>query len=163
VESPDIYHDSHRKGLAEVGALIRAYGKLVFHIIYGLTGGREESLDLTQERQPAGFGAVAAGTSSRPALRYLVSWRTASKQRFYPSCNDPLLLEQHFPYRPQHQSRSMRESNPLHALHAHFLRDFWSDTVVTQPGNHQDEVWLFSASSKHGYRFISESQFTLEA
>lgn len=41
-----------------VEALIRAYGKLVFHTIYGLTGDWEESQDLTQDtfmRKPGSY------------------------------------------------------------------------------------------------------------
>ena len=41
-------------------ALIQSYSKLVFHVIYGLTGHWEESQDLTQETFLQAFRGIDA-------------------------------------------------------------------------------------------------------
>jgi len=53
-----------------VEELIERYGKLVFHVIYGLTGRWEESQDLTQETFLLAFrGIDAARVASRPQFQ----------------------------------------------------------------------------------------------
>jgi RNA polymerase sigma factor (sigma-70 family) len=50
-----------------IEALVRSYSKLVFHVIYGLTGQWEESQDLTQETFLQAFrGIEAARAASGP-------------------------------------------------------------------------------------------------
>jgi DNA-directed RNA polymerase specialized sigma24 family protein len=54
-----------------VEALLRAYGKLVFHTIYGLTSDWEESQDLTQE-------TFLQAPSSRQNEMFLRLWQNSS-------------------------------------------------------------------------------------
>ena len=55
---------------AAIEALIENYGKLVFHVIYGLTGDWHESEDLTQETYLQAFrGIGAARAKAGPAFQ----------------------------------------------------------------------------------------------
>ncbi len=57
-----------------VEALIRAYGKLVFHTIYGLTGDWEESQDLTQETFLQALRAIDAARATSGADFHEKAW-----------------------------------------------------------------------------------------
>lgn len=57
-----------------VEALIRAYGKLVFHTIYGLTGDWEESQDLTQETFLQALRAIDAAQATSGADFHAKAW-----------------------------------------------------------------------------------------
>src|SRR6185437_15500040 len=46
-----------------IEALLQDYGKLVFHVIYGLTGNWQESEDLTQETFLQAFRGIDAARS----------------------------------------------------------------------------------------------------
>ncbi len=57
-----------------VEALIREYGKLVFHTIYGMTGDWEESQDLTQDTFHQAFKAIDAARAKSGALFQPRAW-----------------------------------------------------------------------------------------
>src|SRR5256885_14802699 len=54
--------------------LIDTYGKLVFHVIYGLIGRWEESQDLTQETFLQAFRAVDAAKAARGEHFHAKAW-----------------------------------------------------------------------------------------
>jgi RNA polymerase sigma factor (sigma-70 family) len=57
-----------------VEKLMRAYGKLVFHTIYGLTGDREESQDLTQDTFLQAVRAIDAARAHSGADFHAKAW-----------------------------------------------------------------------------------------
>jgi RNA polymerase sigma factor (sigma-70 family) len=54
--------------------LIETYGKLVFHVIYGLIGRWEESQDLTQETFLQAFKAIDAARATRGESFHAKAW-----------------------------------------------------------------------------------------
>src|SRR5947208_2144445 len=54
--------------------LIEAYGKLVFHLIYGMTGNWEESQDLTQETFLLALQAIDAARAASRTHFHARSW-----------------------------------------------------------------------------------------
>src|SRR5258708_27319447 len=62
-----------------IEALVHDYSKLVFHVIYGLTGHWEESEDLTQDTFIQAFrGIEAAHAASGPQFQ-AKAWHTCSR------------------------------------------------------------------------------------
>src|SRR5690348_15539004 len=57
-----------------VEALIHDYGKLVFRVIFGLTGDWQESQDLTQDTFLAAFKAIEAARQARGANFHAKAW-----------------------------------------------------------------------------------------
>ena len=57
-----------------VGALMRAYGKLVFHTIYGLTDDWEESQDLTRDTFLQALRAIDAARASSGGDFHAKAW-----------------------------------------------------------------------------------------
>src|SRR5260370_18512646 len=61
-------------GAEAVESLIHEYGKLVFHIIYGLTGDWEESQDLTQDVFLQALKGIDAARATRGANFRAKAW-----------------------------------------------------------------------------------------
>ena len=57
-----------------VEALIHQYGRLVFHVIYGLTGDWQESQDLTQDTFVQAFKAIEAARQASGANFHAKAW-----------------------------------------------------------------------------------------
>src|SRR5207248_6564993 len=57
-----------------VEALIHQYGRLVFQVIYGLTGDWHESQDLTQDTFLAAFKAIEAARQASSANFHAKAW-----------------------------------------------------------------------------------------
>jgi len=58
----------------EVEALIHTYGRLVFRVIYGLTGDWQESQDLTQDTFISAFKAIDAARKASGANFHAKAW-----------------------------------------------------------------------------------------
>ena len=71
----------------EVEALVADYGKLVFHVIVGLTGDWQESQDLTQDTFVQALRAVDAARQASGAHFHAKAWllQIASVSSSFPS------------------------------------------------------------------------------
>src|SRR6266566_294006 len=63
-----------RSAAQAVEALIHQYGRLVFHVIYGLTGDWHESQDLTQDTFVQAFKAIEAARQASGANFHAKAW-----------------------------------------------------------------------------------------
>jgi len=63
-----------RPAAQAVEALIHQYGRLVFHVIYGLTGDWHESQDLTQDTFVQAFKAIEAARQASGANFHAKAW-----------------------------------------------------------------------------------------
>src|SRR5258706_11945084 len=63
-----------RPAAQAVEALIHRYGRLVFHVIYGLTGDWQESQDLTQDTFLQALRAIEAARQASGANFHAKAW-----------------------------------------------------------------------------------------
>src|SRR5260221_5791445 len=73
-EQSDTMSIDTRPAAQAVEALIHRYGRLVFHVIYGLTGDWQESQDLTQDTFLQALRAIEAAWQASGAHFHAKAW-----------------------------------------------------------------------------------------